>query len=104
MYGIKEVREVFEDPSYQKLFYTPWLGQAWKGDKPQISELKLRKKLRTESTEKHSNDNKNTRVLMYAQGKTTVCQRITKRYLARRQLEWTMDHVTSKVEAGDSVA
>ena len=69
MYGIKEVRDVFEYPSYQVLFNTPWLGEARKGDKPQISELKLRKKkLRTESTEKHSNDNNNTRVLNVCPG------------------------------------
>jgi hypothetical protein len=69
MYGIKEVREVFEDPSYQKLFNTPWLGEVWTGDKPQILELKLRKKLRTDFAEKHSNDNKNTRVQNVRSGK-----------------------------------
>ena len=49
MYGIKEVREVFKDPSYQMLFNMPWLGEVWKGDKPQISELKLRKKKKNNS-------------------------------------------------------
>lgn len=55
------MREVFEDPSYQMLFNMPWLREAWKGGKPQISNssyAKKKKKLRTESTEKYSNDNK----------------------------------------------
>jgi hypothetical protein len=62
MYGIKKCAKFLKNLPIKCCSTNLEWGEAWRGDKPQISELKLRKKLGTESKEKHSSDNKNTRV------------------------------------------